>query len=117
MGWQKNKIKENEIECKQKQEIINELKQQNIQIDNDREAAEIWLKIKEFQTKNDVKKKEFADIMKQSQLQKKEMNELKKKYDEKEKVLRTTKNKKKQEILKKIDLALNELQSIAASKE
>merc|ERR1712130_621296 len=53
--WQKNKIKENEIECKQKQSIINELKQQNAQIDNDRETAEIWLKIKEFQTKNDVK--------------------------------------------------------------
>ena len=101
--------KQNEIEMERRQQIINKLKQQNTQLDEEREAMELWLKIREYQTKNDEKKKEFQQIMEQSRVQKRELEELKKEYEQKEQSLRNEKNRKKQEIQSKIDEALNEL--------
>lgn len=102
-------MRQNESKQSEKRQIVQELRRQIASLDEEREAMEMCLQIKAIKLKNDMKRKEFEQIMEQRKANKKEMDSLRKEYDEKEQVLRQQKNRKKQEIESKINEALTRM--------
>jgi len=98
--------KENDVQIKQKKQIINKLKEISSKCDKKKEAIILWNKIQEMKQKNVMKKKEFQDTVHKTREHKKKSEQLKMKYDEKEQRLRQQKNRQKQSVQQEIDKAL-----------